>query len=761
MVRLQGAEIDSRPLTPSIPDTGVNFIRSSSYIDQQRQIRTSFLYRITPVHPGQYSIPPIALRSGGQTYQTPELNYTVHPVSKLTALPTGVKNHQILSAWFPAKTNLYQGEKCPVTLKLYIPLQLTIARNGWGLPDPAKKNCLAWRFSLPQTAESSHVTIDGTSYKSATFNTTLSGLSPGQATFGPAPVRIVIQQSIIDPLRGSRLVNTPIELEIPSTSFHILELPDNAPKGFDGAVGQFTLDAFNQQNTLLEEEPTEVILQIRGRGNLESLKVPPLSGNAWKIIDSAKVTRGEERRKIQGVVTFRQLLRPLRSATNTLPKSIPPYKLSYFDPDQKIYQTLETAAIPITITPSTKAGDVATSSHVPPEKLGTAPHEMRDILGFINQPKKQRAAPFPYARYWHFIPALLVIILLSIPLRKKWKAARVKHPDNLKKEQALSELQQTNDESDFYRLAGNFIERWLNRNSRIEAMETYASELDHILSTRDRICFQPENDSPNPIHAEDKQSVLNILKQCSKLPIMVCLVWFQFSTSAEASLEDARNAWKAGNYQQAIDLYQGEYPDPANTPADVLFNIGNCYHRLDQPGPAALAWRRVLASRPQHQRARQNLRFVELEQRAIVPEYTEWQQLLTWTTPSSYRLIFHSSLWLFTLTALSFVIFRPRRLKAALGITLLVICPTSAILGFLAQSYYPDDHAFSPIQQQAVLIEPSQLYREAQRHEEKSRSLPATSLVKIEAVRGPWTYILVADGSKGWIPSQKIHQVAP
>jgi len=66
-----------------------------------------------------------------------------------------------------------------------------------------------------------------------------------------------------------------------------------------------------------------------------SIKPPVLDDDTWKIIDTSKVTRGEERRFTTGRVTFRQLLRPGSRSLS----SIPSYVLSYFDPSDKKYHT--------------------------------------------------------------------------------------------------------------------------------------------------------------------------------------------------------------------------------------------------------------------------------------------------------------------------------------------------------------------------------------------------------------------------------------
>jgi len=730
IVRMRGGEADNRPIAPVVPDT---------------------------------TIPRIALRSHGVTYYTPPLKLEVHSLEQLIALPSGIGKHQINVGWFPEKPTLYQGELCPITLKLYVPPQLPVATHGWGLPDPAKDNCLAWRFSLPKTNDHGEVTINGTSYQSSTFNTTLSGLTPGTATFGPAPLRIIVRQSVIDPLHGSQLIHVPVQLTLPAITFNILPLPKDAPATFHGAVGNFSIHTDSSETTLKANDSTEVMLHIQGRGNLETIRPPEFSENNWEIIDSTKITRGEERRSIQGTVTFRQLLRPISTPTVTQPTAIPAYTLSYFDPKKKSYHTISSDPIPVQIMPSPIT---PTTNRPTPEKPGRSPEEMRNILGFINHPDTPVNSSTIIPHLWHLAPALLAMIIIGIPIRKKIKSITTKHPDTLSKQETLNQLAKETDQRTFYRNAGHFIEQWLVRTNNSQPKDTTQQQLQLILDERDDRCFQPDGKNSAPpkiIDPERKKNILTLLKRCSKLTLILLI--FLLSTAQVTFASDAQalayDAWKSGNYQQAIDYYQQAYPETTHTPADILYNIGNCHHRLNQPGLAALAWRRALIAKPPHQQARQNLRYVELEQGSIVPNHEDWQHPLTITSPRVYQIIFEASLWIFSLTLLSLIILRPRGIKLTIGIMLLVITPVTATIGTLAVHWYPDDHSFAPPENQAVLIKKSHLFQEAHRQEKSPRSLPAATLLNLDATRGPWCHVTTPDGKQGWIPSKEIIKILP
>ncbi len=738
-------------------------------LNAQRQFTTAYLFRVTPAIPGKYTLPPIAIRSRGVTHYTQPIHFQVHPLNSLFKLPTGIGNHQILTGWFPDKTTLYEKESCNISLKLYVPIQLPIALNGWGLPTPAKDNCLAWRFSFPKPHEISQVTIDGISYRTATFSTSLSGIRPGTATFGPAPMRIMVRQSVVDPLRGSRLTNTPIHLTLPATSFKILPLPKGAPPHFTGAVGQFSIQASCQKTDILENASTEVILNIRGSGNLETLHVPSFSEDTWKIIDSTKLERNTDRRAIDGTVTFRQLIRPKTNAHGALPETIPSYIFSYFDPSDHAYHTITTPPIPVHITPSPKSEKQQKTPPAVSEKLGTAPEEMRDILGFINLSdsenflKKNTSHHRTFSWIWHLIPASLAFIVLITPLLKKIKTSRSRTPDAIARKKELANLSQESNLFNFYRQAGRFIEQWLS-----PPPAEMSSDLQEVLAKRDSLCFKATNEPPKEISPQQKKAILALLKRASKL----CLFLILFITSQQSTqanqpeptpqlLHKAQNACQSGDYQQALTYYQSVYPTNDLPPSDILYNIGNCYYHLDQPGLAALAWRRVLIQDPTHPQAEQNLRFLEFNNQSIVPHYAAWQRHLLRFPPSTYSILFYVSIWIFVLSLLTLIVLRPQRKLAILNISLIVLSPITASLGWMAQHWYPDDHLFAPISQQALVLKKTTLYPEPHHQTNHSTELPPATLLRIDATRGPWIHVSTCDQHQGWLPKTEIAPIIP
>jgi len=777
-ISIQNASQGFRPSAPQIPNTAVNFASNRVEIDSRRRITRSFVYRIRPAKPGIYTVPPVSATGRAGQYSGQALSFEVRDPNELSKVPSGIAGQDILIGWFPEKTKLYAGEQCPLTLKIYVPTQLR--PTSWGLPESTKDNCLAWRFSAPTRDNLGEVFINKASYISAPFKTTLSGISPGKATFGPTRLSIVSRTRTIDPRRGIRISDVPLSITLPAIDFDILPLPPGAPAGFNGAIGKFNIAAESKKASIKDTDTVEVILQVQGEGNLENIQAPQLTGKGWKIIDSSKITRGGERRLAQGAVTFRQILRPDSTASSSkLPSTIPPYSLSFFNPDNQSYYTLTTAPIPISVTRTLDVSQIAENAASNPiQSAAQRPEDMRDILGFIQHatsPGPQGAGSMLnklqqlLRSYWQLIPALICLIILSIPIRKKIKAYQQNPSVKHEQKKALKDIASASDTETFYRRAGHFIEQWLSPDE----------ELNDILAERDQQCFSsdgPQQDLKQ-IPAQRRQEITESLKRHAKRSMMLLLACISCITtitvspakaSQEALQDDtgllspstqsaAQTALDQGHYQKAIDLYLEDYPSPSQTPADVLYNIGNCHYQLDQPGLAALAWRRALVQQSDHLQTRKNLRYLELKEGASAPEIEHWQQQLTTLPLNLYQNLYRASLWILLIAMLLLRLFRPQRATALL--ILIFLMPITAILTAMGCYFYPDTEVHTPYTQQAVCLTKTSLYPEAQRQIQPIMSLAPSSMVTINSSRGSWLYITTSNDQSGWVTDRSISPV--
>lgn len=72
----------------------------------------------------------------------------------------------------------------------------------------------------------------------------------------------------------------------------------------------------------------------------------------------------------------------------------------------------------------------------------------------------------------------------------------------------------------------------------------------------------------------------------------------------------ANEEYKAANFEAAIRLYEGLLSGTGPVKADIQYNIGNAYYRLNNYGKAIASYRRALRAKPRDQDIIANLKYV-------------------------------------------------------------------------------------------------------------------------------------------------------
>ena len=79
---------------------------------------------------------------------------------------------------------------------------------------------------------------------------------------------------------------------------------------------------------------------------------------------------------------------------------------------------------------------------------------------------------------------------------------------------------------------------------------------------------------------------------------------------AQGAFERANKLYKEGKYQNAIDVYQS-IANAKKHSADLYFNLGNCYYKLNDVAPAIYNFEKALLLNPNDADIQNNLRFAQ------------------------------------------------------------------------------------------------------------------------------------------------------
>lgn len=705
-----------------------------------------FTYSITSYDPGNYTIPPAVLDDGTNTVESPPVNLRIFRETDLqwSTVRAGTGTIRYAASFRTTDDSPFVKEVLPTELKLYFPAEQRV--EDWGIPEFERDGVAAWRFEPNRVI--GRANLLGRPYYAISFPSTLAPTRPGDVRLGPATLRLITVQSSFENF-GSAFYE-PVVLEVPPLSLEARDLPEGAPEGFDDAIGRFQLSVSAAETEIREGDPVTLTISVSGSGNLDTLDPPkPVSEDGWKLYPATPLQR-EDRRSIDGLVAFRQFMRP------TTPQiQVPPFRLVYFDPESETYQTLISDPIPLDVLPSTNAAVIGAT---PPAALPMPVEQMTDILGVIQGAGRliNPAVSLP-PWWWQVLPALAALALIGAALRLHVGPKLKRDPEVVARRADLRAVERApEDHRSFFRAAGHFAERWLGDASNPLIVE--------ILAKRDETCFQRDV-SASPVPAPERRRILAGLRKLAF--IFIGLAAFGISISPlpaeeiEATETSPAAAFEAGRFDDAARLWLESGPYERLS-ADTLYNIGNAAYRLGSPGEAALYWRRALLRDSTHPEARQNLRFMERKFGSISFKHKEFQYALAALPLSFWKNVLWASAWLALLGVLVFpATRRGARLRLA-AVVAFVIAPLLAATGAVGWRYFPDEARFAPLTEQAVVVADLVNVRtDAARNSPLVIEAPAGSLVRLLTESGDWAYVAFTNDTRGWLPKDQVEPLIP
>lgn len=539
------------------------------------------------------------------------------------------------------------------------------------------------------------------------------------------------------------------ELPLPVLTVSALPLPPGAPADFANTVGQYSVSAKSAATALAMNEAVEVEITVKGTGNLEQLSCPkPEDEINWKLVPATRKPLVGANGETIGMV-FSQLMRPTAEV-----RGLPAFGFSYFDPDAMEYKTASTKPIPLPWheTDAAGSGQLTVAAEAPP--AGTVPvEELTDIYHFI--PMEQTGSSLDLPRWmWLllYLPALLVF---------GWMAAQaIRHriaagAADRAREKELAAVEATPDGLGFLKAMGAFIESHIPSHAQ-------NPELQQILHRRDEEAFRP--DAHPEVTQEERRTMMRCLRKAlGRLGSSALLLLAALMPLCQA--DDASKAYDERQYSRALEQLEASHAAKGlsdREQAVILYNIGNCQYRLEQPGLAALYYTRALQLDPLFPEARANLEFIQRKEGAILP------------TPSGVHTLFTllncRQLWLATIICtaafafcLSLLLLRRREQHKPWLHACTVLFALFSILCALDWAYYatrpmPDASALPP-EDLGCILSRTTARTSADEAGGSAIELTPSTPVRLLASRGSWAYIETFTGTRGWVPAQSVARV--
>ena len=501
----QGGSPKVQPALPNIPNLRVGFggqSSSFSWNNGESSSSVTCTFSLTPVQPGDFTIPPIEVKVGSETLRSPPMVLKAVRTAAATPDAAGADQQLALLKLALPKKQIYLGEVVQVELDLYLNNTVLGVQQYQFSPF----NADGFTFGKTVQGQNHPVRVGNANFTLVPFYLTMTAVKAGAAKIEPVDCSLVLQlpsaggrqRDPFDPFgMFQRNESRRVTLSSEAQRIEVLPLPENPPAGFNGVVGNYNFTMSAAPTAVAAGDPVTVKIQIAGRGALDSVTLPDAS--AWgdfKTYPPTAKVQTTDQLGLQGAKNFELIVVP----QSTDVRELPSVAFSFFDPDQKTYRTIAQPAIPLQVRPGAAsaqpvmAGSSAKTSGVPPPQE-LVPIQLRlGSLAAARAPLVQR----PGFWVWQSVPVLAWAGLL---VRRKRAEALANNP-RLRRQRAvaviiaggLEEMQRLaakKDSDNFFATLFRLLQEQLGERLDLPATSITESVIDEQLRPRLRVADAP------------------------------------------------------------------------------------------------------------------------------------------------------------------------------------------------------------------------------------------------------------------------------
>ncbi len=351
-IQVDNGTLDEAPRVIKAPGLDIIFQGQNSSLRILNGVssnQTLYYYVVSGQSAGNFTIPALSLNVRGKIYTTKPASLVVFK-RKAGDLSLDASKPYFLRLTAP-KTALYVNQIVPLELTAFVRGQGSIYEIG--APDLKNENMIIKPFQ--RNVAQGNLMIDAYEYSTAKIQGSIFPIQPGQQVLQSANLRCrFIDRStrVGGGLRSLFTQTITRTLQSNSLTFDVKPLPsEGKPTSFSGAVGNFNMEVKASPLKLQAGDPISIDITVEGIGNFDRLAAPTFLSQdpkKWRTYEARKTIDPNE--KSDGVVpgksTFTQIIIPLGESNE-----LPPFEISFFDPETEKYVTRRSLPIPLEIAP--------------------------------------------------------------------------------------------------------------------------------------------------------------------------------------------------------------------------------------------------------------------------------------------------------------------------------------------------------------------------------------------------------------------------
>jgi tetratricopeptide (TPR) repeat protein len=230
---------------------------------------------------------------------------------------------------------------------------------------------------------------------------------------------------------------------------------------------------------------------------------------------------------------------------------------------------------------------------------------------------------------------------------------------------------------------------------------------------------------------------------------------------AQNGFKEGNDLYQSAKYDLAIKAYESVLESNKES-AELYFNLGNCYYKLNQPAPAIYNYEKALVLDPDNTGVLNNIKFVQkqtIDEIKVVPKVGFAKLLRDFTgiyTFETWAAIAVGFAFLFLLFFVGYYFSQTVLVKRVFFLGMFVILVM--ILMSLASAFFEKSH-YDNEKPAIVFADSANVKSEPQNASSTVFVLhPGTKVYVLETL-GNWKKIQLTDGTEGWIDSKTIKEV--
>ena len=778
----------------------------------------TYTYIVVAVKNGTFTIPAAHITADGKSVASGSLKITVSGQAQggqggggsqrqqqmqpqPRAAGTPISGSDLFIKVSANKKRVYEQEPILLTYKVYTLVELTQLEGK--MPD--LNGFHTQEVPLPQQKSFKIETVNGRPYRTVTwsqyvmFPQITGKLKIPALTFNG----IVVQQNRnIDPFEaffngGSSYVEVKKQIQAPGMEIQVDPLPQR-PANFSGGVGHFNISAQLDNTEVKANDAVKLRVIVSGVGNLKLIKQPvvefPKDFDKYdaKLTDKSKLTANG----LEGSMIYDFLAVPRHQGKF----EIPPVEFTYYDTASRSYKTVKSQGFTLDVQKGSGGGSTM-SDYTGQEDLKLLNKDIRYIKTGVTEQHGIDDFFFGSKGYWVSLAVLaLIFISLFVIFRQRaiagadivgQRAGRANKVATKRLKKA-ARLMKENKPSEFYdevlRALWGYVGDKLNIPveqlshdniaERLTARTVEQTVIDQFIGAIDECEFEryaPGDPKGNMNKVFEKamnaiEKIENGMKkgrrpsQARFVMLMVisltsCLL--PLTSTAAVTKAEADSAYAQGRYQQAVKAYEELLKQGVS--ADLYYNLGNAYYRMDEMPRSVLNYERALLLSPGDRDIRFNLQMARSKTiDKITPEsemffVTWYHSLVNLTSVDGWATIALCALALAIVLVLVYLFTEPvwlRKLGFFGAFALLLVFVVSNFFAFAQKRSFTSRSG-------AIIMAPAATVKSTPAKQGTDLFIlhEGTKVDITDGSMNQWKRIRIADGKEGWVETSQIELI--